>query len=420
MKYTRAKGVQDFYEIKAKKLELIRSKFFETMNKYNFNYIETPIFETSDLFKRATGELSDIVKKELYEFKDKANRELALRPEGTASVLRAIAENNYEIPFRGFYFGPMFRYERPQKGRFRQFFQGGIEWLTNADSKYFAEVILIAIDFLNSLNITNYKVQINWLGSFDERQKYNNELKRYFQNYVDQLEEVSLARLEKNALRILDDKIEAQKDFVKNAPILFDYLSHESKQKLEDILNILKTNLNQNIEIEVNQKLVRGFDYYQDLVFEFIDKSDQLGAQKVILGGGSYNNLLKEIGGQDIPGVGFAFGLERLLEIINFEESKKLKIVAYATTDKEYWDLIMMRSKLVFRDVDFEIVEKIIEHKKAFKNKKIKEASYLIFYEEKLSRFVLKNTQTKLIYEIENHNLDQQLELLLKEKNEEN
>ena len=233
----------------------------------------------------------------------------------------------------------MFRYERPQKGRYRQFIQGGVELIENSTIENNFEIIKLAYDFLKSLKISNITLEINNLGSFESRNNYIEILKKYFSNYKEQLNEISLIRLQKNVLRILDDKEEIKKDFVKNAPKLIDYLSSIEKERFKNLLDLLDEF---EIKYVINPYLVRGLDYYNDVVFEFVSNSDVLGSQCTVLGGGRYDGMIKSFGGPDIGSIGFAFGVDRLMEIImsNIDNYPELSfnetiLIAYLNEDEK-------------------------------------------------------------------------------------
>lgn len=339
--FQRLKGTRDIYGLEEKVLNLIENKFFRIIKNYNFKRICTPIIEDANLFIRSVGETSDIVSKEMYLFKDNGQRDIALRPEGTASTIRAFVENkiNNLEPTKLAYFGPMFRYERPQKGRYRQFIQGGVELIENSTVENNFEIIKLAYDFLKSLKISNITLEINNLGSFESRNNYIEILKEYFSKYKEQLSEISLIRLQKNVLRILDDKEEIKKDFVKNAPRLIDYLSSIEKERFNNLLDLLDEF---EIKYVINPYLVRGLDYYNDVVFEFVSNSDALGSQCTVLGGGRYDGMIKSFGGPDIGSIGFAFGVDRLMEIIisNIDNYPELSfnetiLIAYLNEDEK-------------------------------------------------------------------------------------
>ena len=294
---------------------------------YGFKPISTPIFEFSNVFKRTLGESSDIVTKEMYTFKDKGEEEITLRPEGTAGVVRAIISNGLaqEMPFKAFYHGPMFRYERPQKGRLRQFHQVGVELLGVKKEQADVEVIACANQVIKELNIQkSSKLNINSLGNIDDRKKYIKDLTDYLKNYKNKLSKDSLIRLEKNPLRILDSKSEDDISIIKNAPKLNEYLNNSSRENFKLVLEGLD---NLNIKYLINENLVRGLDYYNDTTFEFI--TDKLGSQSAIIAGGRYDGLMKQMGGSDIPGIGWAGGIERLilLSTIKMIKNKHISII---------------------------------------------------------------------------------------------
>jgi histidyl-tRNA synthetase len=291
---------------------------------YGFKPMSTPIFEFSSVFKKTLGESSDIVTKEMYTFNDKGNEEITLRPEGTAGIVRSIISNglSHDMPFKAFYHGPMFRYERPQKGRLRQFHQIGIELLGTKSEQADIEIIACANNLIKELEIDKLStLHINSLGNITERKTYIADLLIYLKDFKNKLSIDSKNRFEKNPLRILDSKSEEDIEIVKNAPKLINYLETESKESFNKVLEGL-TNL--NISYKINHKLVRGLDYYNNTTFEFI--TDKLGSQSAILAGGRYDNLMKQMGGPDIPGIGWAAGIERLALLTTIKEDKKKNV----------------------------------------------------------------------------------------------
>ncbi|NQZ66056.1 MAG: histidine--tRNA ligase [Mycoplasmatales bacterium] len=315
----RPKGTKDIYgqdQIVKKHIEEI-VKTIALLN--NFEEIETPIFESSNVFKKSVGETSDIVSKEMYLFNDKKGREMVLRPEGTAGAIRAIVENKLfskQLPLKLFYYGPMFRYERPQKGRQRQFTQFGIEMISNKSPYIDAEVILFASSILESLNIKN-KLIINSLGDSVTRKNYSKALKKYFSKYKSELSDDSVKRIEKNPLRILDDKIDGKKSFVINAPKISEFYSKETNEYFLKLSSFLKK---MGINFEIDHKLVRGLDYYADTSFEFVSTSGKAGSQSTLIGGGRYDNLISQFGGPELSGIGFAIGIERIMNELDYNE----------------------------------------------------------------------------------------------------
>lgn len=289
-------------------LENLVKKIFQ-----NFNYkeIRTPIFEETSLFARGIGEETDIVSKEMYTFKDRSETSITLKPEMTAGVVRAFIEHSLgekQSLTKVFYISPMFRQERPQAGRLRQFHQFGAEALGSPSPLLDAEMIEMAFEILKKLGLKDLSVKINSLGIPSARENYKNELRKYLADKKSKLTEESRIRFEKNILRIFDSKAEQDQEIMKSAPLLIDYLDDESKQDFDIVKNYL-TNL--NIPFEVEPKLVRGLDYYTKTTFEII--SGKVGAQSSLCGGGRYDLLVEELGGKPTPGVGFAAGMERIL-----------------------------------------------------------------------------------------------------------
>lgn len=406
--FNRLKGTKDIFGKEARILNFIRQTFEKVSNWYNFSFIETPIIEDYALFVRATGETSDIVTKEMYVFQDKGQRTISLRPECTASTIRAYVENkiNNLEKTKLYYFGPMFRYERPQKGRYRQFIQGGVELIEDKSVLSNFEIIKFANDFLKELKLNDFVLQINNLGSFESRNKYINYLKDYFQKYKDQLSEISQLRLEKNVLRILDDKEENQKEFVKNAPKLIEFLSDEEKKDFYELINLLN---NFGISYEINPYLVRGLDYYTDIVFEFVSTSEALGSQSTILGGGRYDGMIESFGGPKIGSIGFAFGLDRIAEIISFNIEKydnlknKLDILIAYLNDEEKQEIINIAYDLR-KEFNVELINKKITIKQLFKQNYQLKPNILIFKElnSKENEIKMKINEKEFVFEYRN------------------
>ncbi len=312
------KGTLDIYGIDGQKFVQIESIAHALCEKYNYTFIKTPTFEASELFHRGVGETSDIVTKETYDFVDRGNRNITLKPEGTASVVRCFIENKMdnlpEQPTKFYYITPVFRYERPQSGRFREHTQFGIEVFGSNSTLIDAEVISIAYNFYSLLGLKNLKVKINTLGDIESRIKYKEALIEYFTPHKDILCEDCQKRLIKNPLRILDCKIDCDKEIMKNAPKISNYLNEDSKNRFKEVLDIL-TYL--EIDYEIDNNLVRGLDYYDHTVFEIQANLEGFGKMTTLCGGGRYNNLVKTLGGNDIPAMGFGIGIERLLLILD-------------------------------------------------------------------------------------------------------
>ncbi len=290
---------------------------------YNYHEIRTPIIENTEVFLRSVGSSTDIISKEMYRFIDQGQRDVSLRPEGTAPIARAIVSHklyNTNPIQRLWYMGPMFRYERPQQGRQRQFHQFGLECIGSDSPIADVEVINIAHTFLKNLKYENYTMEINSLGTIEERKNYEIAFTEFLQNYKDDLDYDSQERLETNPLRILDSKNTKTQDLIKEAPSIESYLQNESKEHFEMVLDSLR---HLEIPYKINTKLVRGLDYYNHTAFEIInnDKNNK----KTVCGGGRYNNLIKQFGGPDISGVGWAIGIERLMIIIDEINQAKIQ-----------------------------------------------------------------------------------------------
>ncbi|NEO04663.1 histidine--tRNA ligase [Moorena sp. SIO3I8] len=288
----------------------------QILNRAAYREIRAPIFERTELFERGIGEATDVVGKEMYTFNDRATppRSVTLRPEGTAGIVRAYIQNSLYAAGgvqRLWYTGPMFRYENPQAGRQRQFHQLGVEVIGSRDARADAEVIAIAKDILNTLGLVNLKLDLNSVGSTEDRQKYRQALVDYLTPYKDELDEDSQDRLTRNPLRILDSKDKRTQEIAQDAPSILDYLSSESQSHFDQVKQLLKDN---GISYQLNPRLVRGLDYYTHTAFEII--SDDLGAQATVCGGGRYDGLVDELGGNKTPAVGWAIGLERLVILL--------------------------------------------------------------------------------------------------------
>lgn len=305
-----ARGTRDIYGRELAAFLFVENTARDFAKRYGFGEIQTPVFEATEIFCRGVGETSDIVSKEMYTFTDRGGESYTLRPEGTAGVVRAFISEGMEqnLPVKLFYAGPMFRYERPQKGRYRQLHQVGVEVFGAPSAQTDVEVLCLAWDFLKALGLGDYiRLELNTLGDAESRAAYREALVAYFSQFKDELSEDSRVRLEKNPLRILDSKDEGDKKIVENAPKMTDYLNEESKKFFEDVQAGLTA---LGLPFTVNPRLVRGLDYYRHTVFEFI--TDSLGAQGTVLGGGRYDGLVEQLGGSKTAGVGFGAGIDRL------------------------------------------------------------------------------------------------------------
>ena len=295
----------------------------EILSSYNYNEIRTPIFEYTELFQRGIGETTDVVEKEMYTFTDKSGRSITLRPEGTASVVRSFMENKIygqAQPSKYYYIGPMFRYERPQAGRFRQFHQFGVEVFGSNDPALDAEVITLGINYLNELGLDNLKIFINSIGCPACRSEYFKVLKEYLDKFKGDLCNDCTSRIDRNPMRVLDCKVESCSQVAKGAPSILEYLCDDCEDHFEQVKDYLN---NIGLDYIVDSTMVRGLDYYTNTVFEL--KYTGLGAQDTVLAGGRYNGLAEEIGNKSIPGIGFAMGMERLLLTLE-EESIDLPL----------------------------------------------------------------------------------------------
>ena len=313
-KLTAVKGMNDILPPDSARWEALEAAVREVMRVHAYRNIRTPIVEPTALFVRGLGEVTDIVEKEMYSFEDRLNGEqLTLRPESTAGVVRAVVEHNllYEGGKRLYYMGPMFRHERPQRGRYRQIHQIGAEALGFGGPEVDAELILLAVALWQALDLKHVRLELNSLGQPPERLQHRAALIAYFEQHAEQLDEDAKRRLHSNPLRILDSKNPAMKALNEAAPKLLDFLGPESLAHFNAVKTILDAN---GVAYTINPRLVRGMDYYNLTVFEFI--TDQLGSQGTVCGGGRYDYLIEQIGGKPAPAVGWALGVERVLELL--------------------------------------------------------------------------------------------------------
>ncbi|WP_033828326.1 histidine--tRNA ligase [Bacillus andreraoultii] len=320
MKVQIPRGTQDILPEQAKVWQWIEEKMREVTKQYHYKEIRTPIFEHTDIFARGVGDTTDIVQKEMYSFQDRGGRDLTLRPEGTAAVVRSFVENKMygdpNQPVKLYYVGPMFRYERPQSGRYRQFVQFGVEALGSQDPAIDAEVIGLAMDIYKQVGLKNLNLVINSLGDKESRANHREALIQHFQPRIDEFCKDCQNRLEKNPLRILDCKVDRDHELMKTAPSILDYLNDESKVYFEKVCQYL-TDL--GIEYTIDPKLVRGLDYYNATTFEIMSSAAGFGAITTLCGGGRYNGLVEEFGGPETPGIGFALSIERLIAALEAE-----------------------------------------------------------------------------------------------------
>ena len=305
------RGTKDILPEQSGEWVEVENKIRDICRRYGYEEIRTPTFEHTELFQRGIGEGTDVVDKEMYTFEDRGGRSITLRPENTASAVRAYLQNKLYASgglVKLFYMGSMFRYDRPQAGRLREFHQFGVEALGEENPAVDAEVILLAWNFLKSLGLEDLRLKINTVGCPNCRPVYRQKLQDYFREHIDELCGDCKTRLEKNPMRILDCKVDAEKDFMEDAPKIKDCLCDECREHFDKVQAFLKT---AGVDFEIDDKLVRGLDYYTKTAFEI--QYIPLGAQAAVAGGGRYDKLIKEIGGEDTPAVGFAAGLERIL-----------------------------------------------------------------------------------------------------------
>lgn len=331
MKYSKIKGTQDIFGDDVKYWNFLEKKLREILIKYGYHEIRTPIFEKTELFNRSIGENTDVVQKEMYTFKDKGKRSITLRPEGTAPTVRAYVENsmiNFGQPYKLFYIGPMFRYEKPQSGRYRQFHQAGAEIFGTDYPVSDAEVIAMLDRFFKEIGLENYKIKINSIGSDKSREIYREVLKNYYEDKIDNMCDDCKRRYETNIMRLLDCKID--KEYSKGAPSILDSLIDKDREHFESVKTFLDAF---EVEYKVDSSIVRGLDYYNLTAFEV--EHNGLGAQAAIAAGGRYDGLVKEIGGPATPAIGFGIGIERVIfamkqEKIEINDPEELDVyIAY-------------------------------------------------------------------------------------------
>lgn len=315
MCYLKKEGTYDLYGVDNAIWQYVINKIINVCKLYNFDYIRTPIFEDTLLYHNYIGKSTDVVSKELYNFIDRSHSSISLRPEGTTGVVRSYIENelykNNNVT-KFYYYGSMFRHEKIENGRYREFQQFGVEMFNNNSIYSSVEIISLAFSIFNSLGLNDVKVYINNLGTYENRCIYEKELKKYFKPHLDNLCDDCKRRYKKNPIRILDCKVDKRSSIVLNAPKIDDYIDKESKDNFDKVIEMLD---NLNIDYVVNKNLVRGLNYYTDIVFEFKTNIDGFGSANTICGGGNYNNLVK-VDDKSINAIGFAIGLERLIDVL--------------------------------------------------------------------------------------------------------
>lgn len=393
------KGTYDIFGNEAKKRMYINDVLNSLCEKYNYGYIETPVFEASELYHRGVGEATDMVQKETYDFKDRGDRNITLRPEGTAGVVRWFIENkmygNMTDPVKVYYNMKMYRYERPQSGRNREFTQWGFECFGADDVMADAEVISLAYNAYRLLGLDNVVIKINSLGDTESRNNYREALLNYLRPHIHELCEDCNNRLEKNPLRILDCKVDADKDILINAPTTLDYLNEESSQRFEKLKSLLDS---MHINYEIDTRLVRGLDYYNHTVFEVVvNNSYALG------GGGRYNGLVETLGGPSISAVGFAMGYDRTILALEengieipCEEENDVYILYVSETEKAFASSLVQALRLSGFIVETDLMGKSL--KGQFKSVDRFNSKYLIILNDEdlaNNELVIKNNHTR-------------------------
>ncbi len=406
------RGTHDLFFKEAEKFRHVVDTARSVGELYGFREMHTPIFEFTEVFKRTLGETSDVVNKEMYTFEDRGGESITLRPEFTAGIARAFISNGLQqhLPLKFFSYGPLFRYERPQKGRQRQFHQVNFEWFGAKGVASDFELIKLASDILSNLHLKNIVLEINSLGDEESRKKYREALVSYFSKYEKDLSEDSKKRLAANPLRILDSKDEGDRKIVSGAPSARKHYTDASIKYFDALCAMLKDSC---IEYKVNEKIVRGLDYYSQTVFEFISHDAEMGAQNTVLAGGRYDSLVKSMGGPDTPAIGFAAGLERLMLLMKSEIPEK-KPITIITSENQKASQEAFRVAADLRK-NKRCVEVLVESKlgkgleKA--SKKFDSTFAVIIMENEVAnnKVLIKNLRTSEQQEVEMHHLLQTL-----------
>ena len=330
MKIQSLRGMPDLFPEDLDKWHIFESKLSKIFHSFGTREIRTPLLESTELFSRSVGNSSDIVNKELYSFLDRNEESISLRPEGSASVIRAIIQKKQEQEkHKLWYQGPMFRYERPQKGRFRQFHQVGVEYLGFEEGISEYELISMVLQINRIIGISNYIIKINHLGDKIAKESFSKSLVSFLQPHTNELHEKDQARLKSNPLRVLDSKEKSTQELLELGPKFQDFISEESKNFLQNLVDTYSD----HCDIQIDQSLVRGLDYYTGIVFEAV--SHELGAQDAFLGGGRYDNLSKQLGGKEMFSIGFAIGVERIIELLNIKDVKKSLKVGFIVAGEQ-------------------------------------------------------------------------------------
>lgn len=417
------KGTHDIYGEEMKRWQYVSRVVDEVMDRYNYEMIRTPIFESTELFHRGVGDTTDIVSKETYDFIDRGERKMTLRPEGTAGVVRSFIENKMygeaTQPVKLYYNGTMYRYERPQSGRDRELTQFGVEVLGSSDPAIDAEVISVAVNIFKLLGLKGVKVKVNSLGDTESRNNYRDALIKHFEPRINELCPDCQERLKKNPLRILDCKFDAEHELIKNAPVMLDYLNEDSRNRFLDVQNYLDV---LDIEYEVDPKIVRGLDYYSHTVFEIEATVKDFGANNVLAGGGRYDTMVGNLGGPDTPGIGFACGIGRLVTALEKEEvdlpinNQLDAFVLYVNnTEKEYAMALTQDLRLNGFKVETEYMERGL--KGQFKQADRLNAKFLIILNDEdlvAGEIQVKDNMTKETTMVKEAEIDDYLDLNLR------
>ncbi len=406
MEYQKPKGTADLLPGTTNLWEKVEEVAREVFDQFGYRGIRTPMFEDYNVFSRNVGDTSDIVEKEMYDFHDKGDRHIALRPEGTAGVVRAYVENKlygpeYPKPYKVYYMGPMFRYERPQSGRQREFHQIGVEALNNESPQIDVEVIAMAMQLFKRFGVPNVKLTINTLGDKQVREDYREALINFLKPHYDELSSDSQERMYRNPLRVLDSKDAGDQKIVAQAPSILDYLDEESQNYFDQVQSLLRE---LGIDYEVDTNMVRGLDYYNHTIFEIMSDSPVFGGgYTTVCAGGRYNGLISQLGGPEEGGIGFGMGVERLMLLLqeeNPEFAPQDQLDVFFASANEDGDnlafkiLNQIRDKGVVADKDYSGVKVGKQIKEAFR----RNAKYFAVFGEREvdeGQFQLKNAATK-------------------------
>lgn len=429
MSMINVKGTHDIIGKEAESYDYVEGLMGQVASLFGFQPVRPPVLEYSELFVRGVGQGSDVVRKEMYTFLDKAERSVTLRPEFTAGIMRLIVQNKLipvsELPLKFYYCGPVFRYERPQLGRYRQFNQFGVESVGHGSPYADVEVIVLAYTILQSLGLENVTIKINTLGDEYSRNAYRKALRDFFADKVQNMCGDCQNRFEINPLRILDCKVPEDQEIIKGAPKMSNYLSEASKKRFDDVLNALKQF---GIPYEVDDTLVRGLDYYSETVFEFHYVSKKGNNYGAIGAGGHYDKLVKELGGPDVPGVGFSFGVERIVSVLTDDDlldasvSADVKAYVMPVGEGSHEYALNVANRLRLLGIKTDICFDDVKLGNMFKRAEKKGAKWAIIVGEeeiKDNKVIIKNMETKEQSSIELDDLESKIESLLYENESE-